>query len=107
MNNLYLLSAILGLSIVDSYLTFVRVMLYKKLKIDAKKFELNALTKYLWNKLGLKYGSIVSGAISLCIMFTLCSLFNIYFSFVILGILIITNFLHFSDLNILRNKGVI
>jgi hypothetical protein len=102
MNELFIMLGVLGLSLLDSYWTYRRVVLYNKINIDATKLELNGLTKLLWEKLGLKIGSMVSAIISLIIILTLCSLISLYFVYFILGVLTITNLLHFADLNMLK-----
>lgn len=102
MNELFVRLIVPLLSILDSYWTYRRVVLYKKINIDATKLELNGLTKYLWSKLGLKVGSLFGGIVSLAIILGLCSLFSLYFVYFIIGVLTITNLLHLTDLSQLK-----
>ncbi len=72
-------------------------------KIDMKQYEMNIMTKFLWNQLGFNRGSLMSCIISVSIIGYLSLGYSLYFVCFIIGALTITNLLHIQDMSIIRS----
>lgn len=107
---LWLLFAVL--SFVDIFLTYKIIKKARKLKCEDEFREQNPLTKWLWDKYGLKKGSIIAGCFSIsCVAFIVYLLENNFlfnniekFNFMCIGVLLgIYVFVLITHIHLLRD----
>lgn len=104
MNATYILMIIFALSILDSSLTWLTMKNYnaKFPDKDVCSLEKNPLTRFLCHKLGFNFGMPIAALISLAIMYiTFTYLFSYEMKFVIIGFLLMVNYTHYINLQII------
>jgi len=101
---IYIIIILLVLSILDLCLTFYYVSKYKKWQPD-KPFNLienNPLLVFLWNQLGLVFGSIVGAVIIWSLIYIVAKSAHPIVIGIVFLLLIYTMFNHFTNINLLH-----
>ena len=101
LNNNYIILIILLLSILDSSMTWLTMSKYQEKfpERDAINLEKNILTNKICHWLGINIGMFVAGIVSIIIlMLGMTYLFTYELKFILIGMLIIVNYLHLINL---------
>lgn len=94
------------LSLTDMLLTYwtIKTLSIMNPKKDVTTLEMNGMTRMMWKHFGLKKGSIIQGTISVVAFSFVAFYFNMNFIFFLLGVLCITNLIHFNNTMQIRNS---
>jgi len=94
------------LFILDNFFTYKNAIKYKKKfpEKDYTKIEINPLVRFMWKKLGLKLGGIISIPIQLIIMILLISFVEVNFLYILLGMYLMVILIHIDNSNLLNEE---
>ena len=101
---IYAIIIILALGILDLSLTYLYVAKYKKWQPEKpyKLIELNPLLVFLWNNLGLIFGTLVGGAIILSLQYIIAKGAHWFIVLLLFCVLIFLMFNHYKNITLLN-----